>query len=269
MAHVHLSYSAQTLRHVKQVAELSKRLRRDRIDVSLDLHVNFPNEGFAAWCDERLDHAAWILVVGSALMQQRLAGKAAPGVGRGATWEASRIAHELEAVPPGPDRRILPVLLGPEGHQAITPSFEDEAPPRVDTVGGYQMLLERLRGQPSQRSTTIPLPYLSLRLDRTPEADLAGWLRRNWDRRHFRDHLCAHDPGLMGLLERTSWNEHKLVTGLVREAQARGSLMSIMHSLGRVRPEHAEPIAELLAMVTIGPLPPDGQTPISTVASQK
>nr|VFK51865.1 MAG: AAA ATPase domain-containing protein [Candidatus Kentron sp. TUN] len=93
---VFISYSHDTDAHRERVLALSERLRLDGFEAQLDQYVNgTPEEYWPRWMLNRLDEAAFVLVVCTETYYWRFRGHEQPGRGHGVDWEGAIITQEI------------------------------------------------------------------------------------------------------------------------------------------------------------------------------
>ena len=74
---VFISYSHDSAEHRDRVLELADRLRADGIDAMIDQYVQFPPEGWPAWCEAEIRKAAVFERLGDARERAMTMGKIA------------------------------------------------------------------------------------------------------------------------------------------------------------------------------------------------
>ena len=93
---VFISYSHDSLEHVRRVMGLAERLRRDGVDAQLDQYVaGTPARGWPRWMEDQLDAAQFVLVICTETYQRRFLGREEPHKGEGADFEGSFVTLEL------------------------------------------------------------------------------------------------------------------------------------------------------------------------------
>lgn len=143
---VFISYSHDSPEHKDRVLELADRLRRDGIDCQLDQYLASPPEGWARWTLDRIEQAAFVLVVCTQEYEQRVRGRTAPGTGRGAKWEGAVITQELYEQE-AHNTKFIPVLFSPGDSVYIPVFLRGYAHYALDTDEGYESLYRRLTDQ--------------------------------------------------------------------------------------------------------------------------
>ena len=93
---VFISYSHDSLEHVRRVLGLAERLRKDGVDAQLDQYVvGTPARGWPRWMEDQLDAAQFVLVICTETYQRRFLGREEPHTGKGADFEGSLVTLEL------------------------------------------------------------------------------------------------------------------------------------------------------------------------------
>src|ERR1700756_3729118 len=92
---VFISYSHDSAEHGDRLLELADRLRADGIDAMIDQYVQFPPEGWPAWCEGEIRRVGFVLVVCTETYLRRIDGAREPGRGHGVLWEARLIIQSL------------------------------------------------------------------------------------------------------------------------------------------------------------------------------
>ena len=143
---VFISYSHDSDDHRKRVLALSERLRVDGFDTRLDRYVmGCPEEGWPRWMLNRLDEAAYVLVICTETYYRCFRGHEQPDRGKGADWEGALITQELY------DERsrslkFVPVLFD-VAHTAFIPEpLRSQTHYTMDTDAGYDDLCDFLDG---------------------------------------------------------------------------------------------------------------------------
>ncbi len=202
---VFLSYSHDSRAHMDRVLELADRLRRDGVDADLDQYEPSPAEGWPRWSIDRVKEADFVLVVCTETYRRRFDGEAAPGEGKGVTWEGATIRQRLYDRQ-GRNDKFLPVVLRAADRDHVPQILRGPTIHDLSAEDGYEDLYRLLTGQPA-----------------TPRPEL-GSRRRLPPRRRHRDFpLVAEHGDDRGALEaarqqylRAMWSEcHPLqLTGI-------------------------------------------------------
>lgn len=112
--------------HDDDVRSLAALLRRQDIDVRTDAEASEEPQIWLRWMDGQLEPADFIIGVASPAYRRRLRQEEEPGVGLGATWEASYILDYVYQHPATWQKRILWVLFPSYGPEAL-PGFPGSA----------------------------------------------------------------------------------------------------------------------------------------------
>src|SRR5262249_43189691 len=140
--------------HRDRVLELADRLRADGIDAVIDQYIQFPPEGWPAWCETEIRKANFVPMVCTETYLRRVDGEEEPGKGHGVLWEARPIRQHLYDAG-SVSSKFVPVLLA-DGRSAHVPTpVKGGTIYRVETTEGYESLLRLLTDQP-----LTPMPPL-------------------------------------------------------------------------------------------------------------
>jgi len=158
---VFLSYSHDSDAHREMVLSLAERLRRDGVDAQVDQYVNgTPEQGWPRWMLDRLDEAAFVLVVCTETYYRRFRGHEMPGRGKGADWEGALITQEIYAAR-SRTVKFVPVLLtaGQEGFvpEPLRGHTHYELTSEEGYQGLYRFLLGRAAAAPSSLGDLRPV----------------------------------------------------------------------------------------------------------------
>lgn len=163
-----VSYSHDSPDHEAHVLELATRMRDGGIDVEIDAWVDSPPEGWPQWMERHIREARFVLVVCTAIYNQRSRGEERPGRGRGVRWE-SLLAYQHIYDADGLNERFIPVVFRSEDHLHIPTPLRGATYYNVNEDGGYQNLYRRLTGQ--RRRVKPPLGAVKMM---PPEASAAS-----------------------------------------------------------------------------------------------
>ncbi len=122
---VFISYAHSSPDHKQTVYDLIEVLRLKGLNVLADTDVSTPQgptEGWPKWMKSQLEKANWVLLYFDDVYRRRFDGVEKPGIGRGASWETTIIAHELYSaqakntrfiplLPDGADDKLIPLEL--------------------------------------------------------------------------------------------------------------------------------------------------------------
>jgi TIR domain len=151
---VFISYSHDSAEHRDRVLELADRLRSDGVDAMIDQYIQFPPEGWPAWCRAEFEKASFVLMVCTEIYLRRVDRKEEPGVGHGVLWEG-RLIYQYLYDAGSVSAKFVPVLFA-DGHPGHIPlPVKGETIYKVQTAEGYEGLLRLLSNQPS-----TPMPVL-------------------------------------------------------------------------------------------------------------
>src|SRR5438045_7614107 len=107
---VFISYSHDSQEHGDRVLELADRLRADGIDAIIDQYIQFPPEGWPAWCEAEIRKAGFVPMICTETYLRRVNGEEEPGKGHGVLWEARLIRQHLYDAG-SVSSKFVPVLL--------------------------------------------------------------------------------------------------------------------------------------------------------------
>jgi hypothetical protein len=144
---VFISYSHDSDEHRETVLRLAERLRQDGLDAQLDQYVEgTPEEGWPRWMLDRLDEAAFVLVVCTATYYRRFRGHEEPGRGKGADWEGALITQEIYDAR-SKTVKFVPVLLSTGQERFIPEPLRKHTHYELTSEKAYQDLYTFLRGK--------------------------------------------------------------------------------------------------------------------------
>jgi nucleoside phosphorylase len=144
---VFISYSHDSQEHIKQVLELSDRLRGDGIDADIDQYNLSPSKGWPRWMLDRVEWADFVLIICSEGYDRRFRGNETYGKGKGTTWEGGVIVNELYDCQ-GQNSKFIPITLNLEDSNFIPSPFRGATYYRLQSDNGYELLYRRLTNQP-------------------------------------------------------------------------------------------------------------------------
>lgn len=144
---VFLSYSWDSPDHKQRVLGLAQRLRSDGVDAWMDSFTPFPEDGWARWMENEIEHARFVIVVATPKYAQRFAGQTTSGKGSGATWEGAIITQDLYESG-GRTCKYLPVVFSPEAAESIPKPLRKFTRFCLNTDEGYEDLYRQITGQP-------------------------------------------------------------------------------------------------------------------------
>ncbi|MBL8172886.1 MAG: SUMF1/EgtB/PvdO family nonheme iron enzyme [Acidobacteria bacterium] len=144
---VFISYSHDSQEHRVRVYHLLSKLRADGVHCVTDHLIISPPEGWRAWMENQISEADFTLVVCTETYRRRAERKEKPGVGLGATWEASLITDEIYRNATR-NEKFIPVVFAQEDIAHIPPQLGQVTFYRVDLDEQYENLLRHLTNQP-------------------------------------------------------------------------------------------------------------------------
>jgi hypothetical protein len=93
---VFVSYSHDSDAHRERVLRFATRLRKDGVDAQIDQYVaGRPPGGWPRWMLDKLDWAAFVLLICTETYYRRFRGHEQPDIGKGADWEGQLITLEI------------------------------------------------------------------------------------------------------------------------------------------------------------------------------
>ena len=157
---VFISYSHDSDEHRERVLGLSERLRQDGFDTQLDRYVNgAPAEGWPRWMLDRLDEAAFVLVVCTETYYRRFRGHEQPDRGKGVDWEGALITQEIYDAC-SRTLKFVPVLFDAAHGNFIPEPLRSITHYTLNSDANYKSLCEFLNGvagvEPGPLGTPTP-----------------------------------------------------------------------------------------------------------------
>ena len=154
---VFISYSFDSSDHVERVRMFAVRLKKDRVDVRIDLDVNAaPPEGWPNYSQNQIQDADYVLLICTEIYCRRFEGREQAGRGHGITFEG-RLIRNLIYHSPESIAKFIPVMMdaGDSGHIPLL--MRDRGRYLVSEDAGYESLLRLLRpvALPSRRPQAI------------------------------------------------------------------------------------------------------------------
>lgn len=144
---IFVSYSHDSAEHREHVLRLAERLRQDGLDAQLDQYVQgTPSQGWPRWMLDRLDEAAFVLVVCTATYYRRFRGHEIPGRGRGVDWEGALITQEIYDAR-SQTVKFVPVTLEAGQESFIPEPLRGQTGYELTSEESYQALYKFLLGQ--------------------------------------------------------------------------------------------------------------------------
>jgi hypothetical protein len=143
LGEVFISYSWDSGEHVKNVLELSNRLRSDGIDCVLDQYESSPPEGWPRWMDRKIRDAQFVLMICTETYHKRVMGDESPDTGLGVRWEGNLIYQHIYNAGTM-NTKFLPVMLHQDDQKHIPTPLQGATRYRIDAPEGYERLYYRL-----------------------------------------------------------------------------------------------------------------------------
>lgn len=151
---VFISYSHDSIDHMRDVMSLCSRLRHQGVDCMIDQFVTSPDEGWPLWMERQIQRSEFILVVCTDTYHQRFMGKQPQGSGLGARWEGHLTLQHLYnngAL----NTKFIPILMGEENISSIPLILQSATYYRPQTEEGYEKLYRHLTHQPLYKKPTL------------------------------------------------------------------------------------------------------------------
>ncbi len=96
LGEVFIRYSHDNVVHVKQVLDLSGKLRSEGIDCVLDQYETSPFEGWLRWMmDKKIRNAQFVLMICTENYYKRVMGEEEHSKGLGVKWEGNLIYQHI------------------------------------------------------------------------------------------------------------------------------------------------------------------------------
>jgi hypothetical protein len=166
---VFISYSHDSDAHRDRVLDFADRLRGDGVDADIDQYIQFPPEGWPAWCAMQIREADFVLVVCTETYRRRVDGDEEPGAGHGVLWEGRLIKQHLYDLG-SVSGKFVPVLFADGSHDHVPASVRGGSIYRIETGEGYEALLRLLTDQP-----LTPMPPLGRLRELAPRQRQREW----------------------------------------------------------------------------------------------
>ena len=147
---VFVSYSHDSDGHKASALNFSDRLRAEGVDCHIDRFYEHapPPEGWPQWCQKRVQHSDFVLVICTQTYNRRFAGEEEHGHGSGATWEGFVITQELYDAQ-GKNAKFIPVVFGADNFGHIPIVLRSTNRYDVSTEDGFEDLFRHITRQPS------------------------------------------------------------------------------------------------------------------------
>jgi NB-ARC domain/TIR domain len=142
-----ISYSHDSPEHRDRVLVLSKRLRKDGIDCTIDQYIVVPPEGWPRCMEKQIRDSDFVLMVCTETYYRRVLGEEDPGRGRGVRWEGHSV---YEAIYQADTRntKFIPVLFEGGGLQWIPPVLQSTSYYDLSSEDAYEDLYRHMTNQP-------------------------------------------------------------------------------------------------------------------------
>jgi hypothetical protein len=144
---IFISYSHDSVEHVKTVLELSNKLRSEGIDCVLDQYEVSPPEGWPRWMDKEIKKAKYVLMICTENYYKRVMDEEPEDVGMGIKWEGHLIYQHIYNAG-SQNTKFIPILLSSNDKKNIPTPLQGATYYTVDDQEGYDDLYYRLSGQP-------------------------------------------------------------------------------------------------------------------------
>jgi hypothetical protein len=154
---VFISYSWDSPERIRNVLDLSNRLRSDGIDCVLDQYEVSPPEGWPRWMERKIRDAQFVLSVCTEIYQKRVMGDEDAGKGLGVQWEGGLIYQHLYNAGAA-NTKFIPILLRAEDQRFIPTPLQSATRYQTDTDEGYKRLHARLLGLPAAEKPPLGRP---------------------------------------------------------------------------------------------------------------
>ncbi len=145
---VFISYSHDSDQHKDRVLVLSDRLRIDGIDCTIDQYETSPPEGWARWCDRKIEEADFVLIACTQTYLQRFKGIDTTEKGKGVKWEGAIITQEIYEAQ-AKNKKFIPIIFTDEDETHIPTILRGVTSYKVFTKEGYESLYRHLTSQPA------------------------------------------------------------------------------------------------------------------------
>lgn len=201
---VFISYSHDSVEHVKMVLALSDRLRADGIDCVLDQYESSPPEGWPRWMDRKIRDCKYVILICTEPYYRRVMGEEIAGKGMGVRWEGNLIYQHFYNAGTV-NHRFIPVVLDHEHWKLIPTPLQGATYYSLSDEAGYEDLYKRLTDQPKAQKPLLgerkPKPKLPVKtnpaLFLTTPIDIELWNAAKWQATYF-GQVEGHPP-ILGL----------------------------------------------------------------------
>ncbi|MDP8206238.1 MAG: TIR domain-containing protein [Candidatus Electryonea clarkiae] len=201
---VFISYSHDSVEHVRRVLELSDKLRSEGIDCILDQYEASPPEGWPRWMDKKIRDAKFVLMICTEIYYKRVMGDEEAGKGHGVRWEGNLIYQHIYNSGTQ-NNKFIPVIFNPSHRSYIPTPLQGVTSYCVDTQNGYDDLYFRLLNKPKVKKPELgklrPLPEKLVKTNPavylTGPIDVDLWNKAKWQATFFMCH--PNRPPVLGL----------------------------------------------------------------------
>lgn len=144
---VFISYSHDSVDHVKRVLEFSNRLRSEGVDCVLDQYEVSPPEGWPRWMDKKIRDAKYVLMICTEPYYKRVMGEEEEGKGLGIRWEGNLIYQHIYNAGTI-NQRFIPAIFEESSKNYIPTPLQGATYYSLATDVSYDDLYLRLTDQP-------------------------------------------------------------------------------------------------------------------------
>jgi len=148
-----ISYSHDSTEHRDRVLGLSKRLREEGVDCTIDQYL-VPPEGWPRWMEKQIRESDFVLMVCTETYYRRVLGDEDPDRGRGVRWEG-HLVYEAIYQADTRNTKFIPVLFEGGGLPWIPPVLRSTSYYDLSIEDGYENLYRRLTNQPKVIKGTL------------------------------------------------------------------------------------------------------------------
>ena len=184
---VFISYSHDNPDHIKDVLQLSNRLRTEGINCVLDQYEDSPPEGWPRWMDKKIRDVKYVLMICTETYYRRVMGEEEDGKGHGVRWEGNLIYQHIYNTGTT-NNKFIPVVFNSSNYEYVPTPIQGVTNYCISTQEGYNDLYFRLIGKSKVEKPKIgklrPLPEKTVKTN--PIAYLTGpidvdlWNKAKW-----------------------------------------------------------------------------------------
>lgn len=172
LGEVFISYSHDSVEHIKRVLTLSNQLRSEKegIDCVLDQYEVAPPEGWPLWMDKKIRDAHYVIMICTETYYRRVMEDEDTGKGLGVKWEGKLIYNHFYDA--GSDStKFIPVIFNSSHKSYIPTPIKGTTCYCLDDPNGYNDLYHRLLGKTKTKKPNLsnrqPLPQKEVKIDFT------------------------------------------------------------------------------------------------------